>query len=78
MEETPRSKMRLDGDPATSMDRIRGNAIASKCALEERSNGTRVRCGDVEVWLVPDERGIEITCTGIPASCGKRTRALLK
>ncbi len=69
--------MYLHGDPTPTLERIRRNATANGCPLEERSSGTLITCGDVEVWIVPDANGLEITCRGIPLNCGKRTRALL-
>jgi hypothetical protein len=57
---------------------MRHNAVESGCKLEERTSGTLFSCGDVQIWVVPDSKGMEVTCTGLPVNCGKRARELLR
>jgi hypothetical protein len=71
----PRLKMYFHGDAKAAMERVRKNAV---CKLEERSNGIKIFCGDADLWLVPEDSGVEITCTGLPANCRRRVEALLK
>lgn len=65
-----------DGDTKAAMERARTNAVG--CKREERSNGTKLWCPGVDLWLVPEDSGIEITCAGQPIQCSKQVEALLK
>lgn len=71
-----RSRAYVRGEPTATIERMRVNARALGCKVEERTNGTRISCGDVEVWIVPDDKGMEVTCTGLPVNCNKRGRDL--
>lgn len=72
-----RTRMYFHGDPTATLERMRKNAAASGCPIDEKTSGTLFSCGDVEVWAVPDANGVEITCRGIPSNCSTRTRGLL-
>jgi hypothetical protein len=73
-----RSRTYVRGDPAPAIERMRVNANKLGCKVEERSNGTFIACGDVELWIVPDPNGMEVTCTGLPVNCSKRGRELTR
>lgn len=70
--------MYFAGDPEKTLARVRTNATAGGCVTIERSSGTLIKCPDADVWFVSDPKGIEITCSGVPTSCSKRTHALLR
>jgi len=71
-----RARTYVVGDPTPKIDRMRRNAIAHGCKVEERTSGWMIACGDVQVWIVPDPNGMEVTCTGLPVNCARRGREL--
>ena len=75
---TGRAKTYVAGDPAPKLARMRENATALGCKVEERTAGTLFACGDVDIWVVPDPNGMEVTCTGLPVNCNKRGRELTR
>jgi hypothetical protein len=57
---------------------MRKNASTFGCKVAERSNGTMISCGDVDMWIVPDATGMEVTCTGLPVNCNQRGDQLMR
>jgi hypothetical protein len=77
-DEPSRVRTYLKCDPAPTLARMRRNALSIGCTIEDRSNGTKMSCGDAELWIVPDPDGMEVWCTGMPVNCDQRGHQLMR
>jgi len=75
---TSRARTYVACDPVKTIARMRKNAASVGCKVTERSSGTMISCGDAELWIVPDPKGLEVTCTGLHLNCSQRGRQLLR